>query len=274
MENVTERSLARTYPKESKIFNAILFAAFILFLIGIFAPILTFKKFFIFSNRVSIISGLFQLLAEGRYILFALIFVFSIVLPVFKLALLFRVWNLKILDHGRYEKLVRWLSQYGKWSMLDVFVAAVLIVTVKLGAIANVDVHLGLYAFAASVVLTMVATSRVMSVNPRFEDSEEINALPPTPRPPPAPGRGYELSLHWVPSPLTGEGQGGGVCGSRNQTYPAPSITGCLTRKSSSTSSPMPGSLKGRTHPSASISYGLLVTWSRSGLHVDTSASK
>jgi paraquat-inducible protein A len=53
---------------------------------------------------------------------------------------------------------------YGKWSMLDVFVVAVLVVAVKLGAIADVEMRFGLYAFAASVLLTMFITSRIVGL--------------------------------------------------------------------------------------------------------------
>jgi paraquat-inducible protein A len=46
--------------------------------------------------------------------------------------------------------------------MMDVFVAALLIVTVRLGAMADVKIHFGLYAFAASVILTMITTSSII----------------------------------------------------------------------------------------------------------------
>jgi paraquat-inducible protein A len=46
--------------------------------------------------------------------------------------------------------------------MMDVFVAALLIVTVRLGAMADVTVHFGLYAFAASVILTMITTAQII----------------------------------------------------------------------------------------------------------------
>ena len=141
--------------------------SFILFLTGIFAPVLTFQKFFIFSSKVSIITGLFQLLSEGYPILFILIFGFSIVLPLFKLLLLFGIVYGLIPNPGRHMKILHWVAQYGKWSMLDVFVAALLIVTVRLGAMADVKVHFGLYAFAASVILSILATSRVLKfMNP------------------------------------------------------------------------------------------------------------
>jgi len=49
--------------------------------------------------------------------------------------------------------------------MLDVFVVAVLIVTVKLGAIADVEKHLGLYFYAASAILIMFVSSSVMKLH-------------------------------------------------------------------------------------------------------------
>jgi paraquat-inducible protein A len=48
--------------------------------------------------------------------------------------------------------------------MLDVFVVAVLVVAVKLGAIADVEMRYGLYAFAGSVLLTMLITSSIVSL--------------------------------------------------------------------------------------------------------------
>lgn len=49
--------------------------------------------------------------------------------------------------------------------MLDVFVVAVLIVAVKLGAIADVEKHIGLYFYAASAVLIMYLTNKVAKFN-------------------------------------------------------------------------------------------------------------
>ena len=42
--------------------------------------------------------------------------------------------------------------------MLEVFVVALLLVSVKLGALAKVTVHYGVYTFASSVILTMLAS--------------------------------------------------------------------------------------------------------------------
>jgi len=46
--------------------------------------------------------------------------------------------------------------------MLDVFVVALLIVTVKLGVLASVVIHAGLYYFTASVLMMMIVTTIVI----------------------------------------------------------------------------------------------------------------
>jgi paraquat-inducible protein A len=45
--------------------------------------------------------------------------------------------------------------------MLDVYIVAVLIVTVKLGPLAEVTVEPGLYVFGAAVLLSMLVGARI-----------------------------------------------------------------------------------------------------------------
>ena len=56
------------------------------------------------------------------------------------------------------------MHEYGRWAMLDVMVVAVLIVTVKLGALASIEIHPGLYIFGTAVLLIMFATQQVVSL--------------------------------------------------------------------------------------------------------------
>jgi paraquat-inducible protein A len=76
------------------------------------------------------------------------------------------------------RRLTRWharLDFIGRWSMLDVFLAAFLAGLVKFGALATVEPRSGLVAFAAAVVLTMLATRsfdpRVLWERPIREDA-------------------------------------------------------------------------------------------------------
>ncbi|MGD2083508.1 MAG: paraquat-inducible protein A [Chromatiales bacterium] len=155
-------SLAGRRPLTGALVNAVLAAALALLGVGLFGPLMSVEKFYVFSNRVSLFSGLVDLAGEGRWALFAVLGSFSVALPLLKLGLLFRVWNLEAVESARQRRHIRWMAHYGKWSMLDVFVVAVLVVSVKLGSIARVEVHYGLYAFAASVLLTMAANQWVL----------------------------------------------------------------------------------------------------------------
>ena len=47
----------------------------------------------------------------------------------------------------------------GPWAMLDVFLLSILVALVKLGELATVLPGRGLFAFAAMVVLTILATT-------------------------------------------------------------------------------------------------------------------
>jgi paraquat-inducible protein A len=165
-------SLARARPRTGLLVNAVLAAALALLLVGLFGPLMSLEKFYVFSNRVSLASGLADLAAEGQWMLFAVLLGFSVVLPLVKLALLLRVWNLEPVESARQRRHIRWMAHYGKWSMLDVFVVATLVVSVKLGSLAQVEVHYGLYAFAASVLLTMAANQWVLALarSPRTAD--------------------------------------------------------------------------------------------------------
>lgn len=158
------RQAVITSPLTERILvNALVGASFIALIIGLLAPMLTLKKLILITNTFSVSSGVLALFREGDYLLSFIIFGFSIVLPLVKIGLLFRVWNAA--EHGSQSvRYFCWLTNIGRWSMLDVFVVAVLVASVKLGALASVEVHYGLYAFALSVVLVMLASGRVKHV--------------------------------------------------------------------------------------------------------------
>ena len=151
-------TLAKRHPGLSPWLNGLLALAFGLLVVGVFAPLMSLEKFFIFTNRVSLASAIGDLFKEGHWALFLILAFFSILLPLAKLAVMARVWNGAFVTDSRMHKTLHWIALYGKWSMLDVFVIAVLLVSVKLGSIATVEVHYGLYVFAASVLLSMLAS--------------------------------------------------------------------------------------------------------------------
>ena len=109
----------------------------------------------------TIISGVYHLLEAGQWPLALIVFVASIVVPLLKLfTLSFLLISIQRRSKWRqYDRmrLYRVTEYVGRWSMVDVFVIAILTGLVQFGNLARVDANLGSFSFAAVVVLTMFA---------------------------------------------------------------------------------------------------------------------
>ena len=149
-------SYAARHPLTGVLVNLLLLLACALLALGLKLPLVTVEKFYFFGNTVSLLSAIGQLWQGEEKSLALLLGGFSVVFPAIKLLLLFLVWNLEDTQSMQHRRNLKWLATYSKWSMLDVFVVALLVVTVKLGALAQAKVEFGLYAFAASFILTML----------------------------------------------------------------------------------------------------------------------
>lgn len=109
----------------------------------------------------TIMSGVVHLAHAGMYPIALLVFVASIVVPLFKiLGLLFIIITLKMrlnLNRKQATLMYRLVHFIGKWSMLDLFMISILVTLVNLGAVATIETGAGSTAFASVVVLTMLA---------------------------------------------------------------------------------------------------------------------
>ena len=135
--------------------------AFLLFGTGIFFPFFRVTKFWVFGDAVSVVGGIITLFREGEYFLFAVLTLFTLVFPCVKLGLLAIVWLEREHDLARVRRLHGWVESLGKWSMLDVFVVAILIVAMKSAAVASIQIGTGLYLFTFSVIATQFASAWV-----------------------------------------------------------------------------------------------------------------
>jgi len=112
----------------------------------------------------TIFSGTVGLAEDGLWVLAAIVFIASILIPLLKLVgLSWLLWAVRrgVRDPERARRLTRLhgvLNFIGRWSMLDVFLAAFLAGIVRFGSLATIEPGAGIVAFAAAVVLTMLAT--------------------------------------------------------------------------------------------------------------------
>ena len=135
------------------VFNALLLLALASFLYGVFAPLMRLEKFWFFNNEYSLYSSLQTLYEHEEIFLLVVLFLFSVLTPLVKMFCLALLANTSLMFRQRRERLLYLLETWGKWSMLDVFVVALLFVAVKLGALVNVTIHSGLYWFGGAVLL-------------------------------------------------------------------------------------------------------------------------
>ncbi len=114
------------------------------------------------SEREStIIGGVIELVEYGSYFVAAVVGIASIVVPLAKfavigmlLASIRRAWQLN--PHQRLH-LYEVTEFIGRWSMIDVFVVAILVALVQLDFVASVNPGFAAVSFALSVIFTMLA---------------------------------------------------------------------------------------------------------------------
>jgi paraquat-inducible protein A len=144
--------------------------ALVLLALGLYMPAISVESVPLFEEDVSILDGAAVLWEEEQYFLFLVIVVFSIIFPTLKIALGLWAWLWADLGIRSPLRLVRGIEQLGKWSMLDVFVIAIVVAALNITVITAVWVHEGLYLFTAAVVLSMVAMGRLERIAVDLEE--------------------------------------------------------------------------------------------------------
>jgi len=137
----------------------LLLAALGLLFEGLTLPILTLHKFWIFGDTVSIWSAIISLYGSNEVFLATVLLVFSVLFPIGKNLVMIGVF-LRGARLGKFsQRIATAAAVLGKWSMLDVFIVAILVASVKLGILAHAEVLSALYFFAASVIITNVIST-------------------------------------------------------------------------------------------------------------------
>jgi paraquat-inducible protein A len=147
---------------------ALLITGYVLFIPANVLPI-TVTSSVIGVQSDTIMSGVAYFWNSGSYDLAIIIFTASVFVPLAKLfALTFLVMSVQrrsTWEPLQRTKLYRMVEFIGKWSMLDIFVVALLATLVKFSALASIEAGPGAIAFGAMVVITMFAA---MAFDPRL----------------------------------------------------------------------------------------------------------
>lgn len=143
-------------------------SALILYIPANYYPVLTVIRFG--SGAPStILGGVEELIGAGMWPLAALVFFASIIVPGLKLIslgiLLVSTQKGSARALRDRTRLYRIVDSIGRWSMIDIFMGSILVALLQFGIIARVTPGFGAVAFAAVVILTMLASQ---SFDPRL----------------------------------------------------------------------------------------------------------
>ena len=141
----------------------------LLLLLGWTLPVMTVETFFVFKDRVTIAGALRTLILESELALFVIVFLFTVAFPSAKLGFAYLAWRHLNNPAHRLHRTVTLIEQIGKWSMLDVFAMALLVVVLKLSLLSDVTVEIGLYVFFAAVLGSILTVRRIMVLAQRRE---------------------------------------------------------------------------------------------------------
>ncbi|AGT11307.1 paraquat-inducible protein A [Paracoccus aminophilus] len=122
------------------------------------------------NTNATIVQGVIELIRYGNWGVASIVFVASIVVPISKfigIAWLARVAGRPATVHAAHKRLriLEFVDFIGRWSMIDVFVVAILSALVQLGFVASINPGSAAVCFALSVAFTMLSAQ---SFDPRL----------------------------------------------------------------------------------------------------------
>jgi len=111
-----------------------------------------------------ILGSINKLYENGELIVAITILLFSVILPLLKSTML--TFTLLFYKERWTHKFVVFFKQIGKWSMIDVFVVALLLVylTANGKGVSHAEIQMGLYFFLIYVILSMVTAILVQKL--------------------------------------------------------------------------------------------------------------
>jgi paraquat-inducible protein A len=145
-------SLSRTW--------ALVVLAYVLYIPANILPILE-SRALLTTESNTIMSGIVLFWESGSWLIAALVFIASVVVPLTKLlALTWLLVSVQMKSRARpYQRtqLYRMVEFIGRWSMLDIYVVALTVTLVQVGTLATIEVGPAALAFGTVVVVTMIA---------------------------------------------------------------------------------------------------------------------
>ena len=190
---------SRVSPFRNFVLSFLIIVATVSFALGIILPSIRFTTIYVWTNEHSIGTIIWALWDQDEVFLCVVLFLFSILFPFLKLLYLLTLVASPDIPPEFRKKSIATMEWLGRYSMTDVMVLALMIFYVNSSGYTEARVLPGVYFFAASAIITMLAYGWANTV-PARRASGYSGALPTPagtgPEPQPIGGQPVELSTH------------------------------------------------------------------------------
>lgn len=127
---------------------------------GLLLPAITIRSLG-FARDYSLLDSVVAFLDDDDWFLFVVTALFSIVFPLFKILVGLVLWFAFDASGTATRPLLGWLSALSKWSMLDVFIIALVVLVADGRLLTSADVGIGAIVFSVAVLLSTWAVRRL-----------------------------------------------------------------------------------------------------------------
>jgi paraquat-inducible protein A len=135
----------------------LIIVATVFFALGIILPTIRFTTVYVWTNEHSILTIMFALFENQEYFLAAVVFAVSVFFPFLKLFYLLTLITSHDMPADFRKRSIATMEWLGRYSMTDVMVLALMIFYVNSSGYTEARVLPGVYFFAASALMTMLA---------------------------------------------------------------------------------------------------------------------
>ncbi|MDQ8697158.1 paraquat-inducible protein A [Hyphomicrobium sp. LHD-15] len=157
-EPTTQTVLSRQIsPFRNFVLSFLIILATVFFALGIILPVIRFTTVYVWTNEHSIATIIWALFENEEYFLTVVLFLFSIFFPFLKLFYLLTLVTSPDIPPEFRKKSISTMEWLGRYSMTDVMVLALMIFYVNSSGYTEATVQPGVYFFAASAIITMLA---------------------------------------------------------------------------------------------------------------------
>ncbi|QKF59716.1 paraquat-inducible protein A [Aliarcobacter lanthieri] len=155
--------VTRRIPNSLQTSFALLICAILLYIPAMIFPMMEITQLGV-NIHSTILEGVISFLEMKSYFIAIVIFTASVAIPLIKLVgllIIFSSLKIKVKMENKTKVLVyKFIEAIGKWSMIDIYVVALLSSIVQLDEIFNIKGGIAATSFGLMVILTMLAANK------------------------------------------------------------------------------------------------------------------